>query len=164
MPPPRCWIIFDSPWNVDVDFKSAVLLFDWGEMLPAIPDTRFGINIEPGMCPVCCNKLNLHESDYHALVGGNELCIFDKWAKKKIVNHSRKFHAEIILWPRVDSSQKIKGDSVSKLFLVQNLISLAGKNHDLLSFTDFKVYLAIIFGIDIGILQNRRLTHQLGSM
>jgi hypothetical protein len=142
--------LFDTPWCVEKDTQASILLHDWSQMDPVIPEINFGITFSPSYCPICNKILNTSQAEFLALVSGDDNYSFLQPCKKKLFNHCKKHHSEIVFWACIEAPSKVKGDTTTPHFLVQKLIFSASKKYALTNLKDFKVYLAIIFGIAIG--------------
>jgi hypothetical protein len=118
-------------------------------MDPVTPELNFGITFSPTYCPICNKILKTSEAEFIALVSGDENYSFLQPCKKKLFNHCKKHHPEIIFWACVETPSKVKGDTTTPQFLVQKLIFSAGKKYALTDMKYFKVHLAVIFGIAI---------------
>jgi hypothetical protein len=142
--------LFDTPWCVEKDIQASILLHVWRTFCTVIPEINFGITFSPSYCPMCNKILKISEAEFIALVSADENYSFLQPCKRRLFNHCKKCHPELVFWACAETPSKVKSDTTTPKFLIQKLTFSASKKYASSDLKGFKVYLAVIFGITIG--------------
>jgi hypothetical protein len=67
---------------VKKDVKASILLHDWSELDPVIPEINYGITFHPFPCPSLGKLLKISEVEFTALFSGDEHYAFCSHAKE----------------------------------------------------------------------------------
>ena len=135
--------LFDTLWSIEKGVKASILLHDWSALDPVIPEINFGIYFHPSHCPICDKILKMSEVELTALVSTDDHYAFLQPCKKKLLNHVKRHHPEIVFWPCVEAPTMVKGDMITYHFMTQKLLYSATKKYSLKELKNFKEYLGV---------------------
>jgi hypothetical protein len=147
--------IFNTPWSIKDDTKGRILLHDWGQLDPLIPEIQSSFILDSVLCPICEKDINIPPESHVALVTCNQGYSFQQAIKRKLINHCKKHHCKEMLWPCIDGA-RIFHPIVNSLLMTQKLIFSASKGHQFLGLELFPFDMATVLGKALGSIHKEK--------